>query len=92
MNQANVFEDAEVFGDGGLCKGESVHDITDWAFIEGEKGKDVAAARFCDGVEGVGGGGCTSHGERIHAHMGICQEKNLRRSEGRISKTGDQTD
>jgi hypothetical protein len=73
VNQADVFEDAEVFRDRGLFEAESVHDISDRAFIDREKGKDIAAARFCDGVEGVGGGGCTRHAERIHAHMGICQ-------------------
>jgi len=77
VDQTDVLEDAEVFGNGGLFEAESIHDITDRAFIESEKGEDVAASRFCDGVEGVGGCGGARHRERIHSHMGICQAKIL---------------
>jgi len=62
-----------VFRDGGLFEAESVDDITDGALIESEKREYIAAARLGDGVEGVGGGGGTRHGETIHSHMGICQ-------------------
>src|SRR5262249_51219920 len=51
--------------------------ITDRAFVESEKGEDIAAARFGDGVEGVGGCGGARHAETIHSHMGICQAKNF---------------
>jgi hypothetical protein len=76
VDQTYVLEDAEVFGDGGLLEAESIHDITDRTFVESEKGEYVAASRFGDGVEGVGGSGSARHEERIHSHMGICQAKN----------------
>jgi hypothetical protein len=76
VDQTYILEDAQVFGDGGLLEAESVHDITDRTFVESEKGKYVAAPRFGDGVEGVGGSGSAGHGERMHSHMGICQAEN----------------
>jgi len=66
MNQTDVLEDAEVLGDRGLLEGERVNDITDGTLFESEKAKDIAAARFCDSVEGVGGGGGASHGMNIY--------------------------
>jgi hypothetical protein len=61
VNETDILEDAEVLGDRGLLEAESVHDIRDGTFAESEKGKDVAAARFGDGVESVGGCGSTRH-------------------------------
>src|SRR5690349_750842 len=75
MDQADVLEDAQVFGNGGLFEAESIHDITDGAFIESEKREDVAAAGFSDSIEGVGGCGGARHGKTIHSHIGICQAK-----------------
>jgi hypothetical protein len=74
VDQADVAKNAQMFGDGGLFEAERIDDITDGTFVESEKGKDVAAARFGDGVEGVGGGGGARHKKRIHSHIGICQE------------------
>ena len=73
VDKAHVAKDTKMLGDGGLLKAEGVHDITDGAFIESQKGEDVAATWFGDGVEGVGCGSRTSHGATIHTHMGICQ-------------------
>ena len=72
-NEADFAEDAEMLGDGRLLEAEGDDDVANGALLEGEIGEDVAAARFGDGVEGVGGGGGTRHGGRIHTHMGICQ-------------------
>src|SRR5260370_33989296 len=66
VNQTDVLEDAEVLGDRGLLEGERVNDITDGTLFESEKAKDIAAARFCDSVEGVRGGGGASHGINIY--------------------------
>jgi hypothetical protein len=77
VDQADVLEDAEVFGNGGLFEAESTHDITDGAFIESEKRENVAAAGFSDSIEGVGGCGGARHGKTIHSHIGICQAKRL---------------
>jgi len=73
LDQADVFEDAEMFGDGGLFDAESVHNITDRAFVESEERKYVAAARFGDGVKGVGSCGSARHERIIYSHIGICQ-------------------
>jgi hypothetical protein len=74
MDQADVLEDAEMFGNGGLFEGESVHDITDGAFIESEERQYVAAARFGDGVEGVGGGGGAWHGSNIFPYRNMSSD------------------
>jgi hypothetical protein len=73
MDQADVLEDTQVLRDGGLFEAEGVHDITDGALTEGEKGEDVPATGLGNGVESVGRGGGTRHGKKIHSHMGICQ-------------------
>ena len=80
-NQADVAEDAEMLGDGGLLEAEGAHDITDRTLLQSQEGQNVAAARLGDGVESVGSGGGTWHGERIHSHMGICQEESDGRPE-----------
>jgi hypothetical protein len=72
-DETNLAENAEVLRDGGLFEPEDGDDVADRAFPEREKGKNVAATRFGDSVEGVGGCGGARHGERIHTHMGICQ-------------------
>jgi hypothetical protein len=53
LDQADVLEDAEMLGDGGLFQGERVHDITDRTFFESEEREYVAASRLGDGVKGV---------------------------------------
>jgi hypothetical protein len=78
IHEADVLEDAQMFRDRGLLHAQAVYDISHGALLKGEKVQDVAAAGFGDGVEGVGGGGSARHGQRIHAHMGICQEETSR--------------
>jgi hypothetical protein len=77
VNQANVLEDAEVFGDGRLLETEGGDDIADRALVESEKRKDVAAAWLGNGIEGIRGGRSARHGRRIHSHIGICQAKSF---------------
>src|SRR6266849_6467388 len=74
-DQADVAENAEVLGNGGLFEVHAGDDFGDGAFLEGKEAQDVAAARLGDGVESVGSGGGARHGWRIHTYMGICQEK-----------------
>jgi len=74
MDQADVLEDAEVFGNGGLFEAESVHDITDGAFVESEERQYVAAARFCDGVEGVRGCRSARHESNIFPYRNVSSE------------------
>jgi len=76
-DETNFAKDAEMFGDRGLLDAESGDDVANGAFLESQEGKNVAAARFGDSVEGVGGCGGARHGRRIHSHMGICQEEFL---------------
>jgi hypothetical protein len=63
--QANVFENAEVLGDGGLLDVEGIDDFVDGAFLKDEVVQDVAAARLGDSVEGVGGCGGARHESNI---------------------------
>src|SRR6266849_1775798 len=74
-DQADVAENAEVLGNGGLFEVHAGDDFGDGAFLQGEEAENVAAAGLGDGVEGVGRGGGERHGWRIHTYMGICQEK-----------------
>src|SRR5713226_7371601 len=68
-DQADVAEDAEMLGNGGLFEVHAGDDFGDGAFLEGEEAEDVAAARLGDGVKGVGGCGGSRHGWRIHTYM-----------------------
>ena len=43
-NQANVAEDAQMFGDGGLLQAEGFHDVSNGSLGCGEKGEDLAPA------------------------------------------------
>src|SRR5271165_2128168 len=54
LDQADIFEDTQVLGDRGLLHAQTVHDVTDGAFLKGEIAQDVAAAGLGDGVEGIG--------------------------------------
>jgi len=46
---------------GRLGKIEAGDDVADRTLVGGEEGEDVTAARFGNGVEGVGGGRSASH-------------------------------
>ena len=61
-NKADLKQNAEVFGDGRLRQIEGGDDVVYGALPGDEKAKNVAAAGFGHGVEGVGGGGGTRHG------------------------------
>src|SRR5882762_6726983 len=60
-----------MLGNGRLFEGESVNNLADGAFFKGEERQDVAAARFCDGVEGVRGGGSAWHGTNIYPYRNM---------------------
>src|ERR1700722_11763256 len=64
-DEADVFEDAQVLRDRRLLDAEGVDDFVDRAFLKDEVVQDVAAARFGDSVEGVGGCGGARHGSNI---------------------------
>ena len=61
VDQADLAEDAEMLGDGGLFKPERVHDVTDWTLPKSQKGQNLAPPRLGNGVESVGGSGGTWH-------------------------------
>jgi hypothetical protein len=61
IHQADFKQDAEVLGDGRLREIEIQNDIVYGALLRYEKRKNVAAAGFGHGVEGVGGGGSARH-------------------------------
>jgi hypothetical protein len=63
-----------------LLHAQAVHNVSDGTFLKDEKIQDIAATGFGDGVEGVRGCGSTRHERIMHAHMGICQQKNLARA------------
>src|SRR6266404_2222001 len=73
-DQANVLEDAEVFGDARLFEAERGDYVAHGALLQGQEGEDSAAARFCDGVEGVGGGGGSRHGTNIYPYRNMSRE------------------
>jgi hypothetical protein len=54
--QADVFENAEVLGDARLFEAERGDYVAHGALLQGQKREDSSAARFCNSVEGVGGG------------------------------------
>lgn len=73
MHQAHVAQNAEMLGDRRLVKSDGGNDLTDRTLTKREEGEDLPPARFGNGIEGVGSGSRTSHGEKIHSYMGICQ-------------------
>ena len=73
MNQANVAQDTQVFGDGGLLEPQPVHYIADGALLERQVIEDLPAPGCGDGVEGVRRCSRSRHGLTIHSHMGMCQ-------------------
>jgi hypothetical protein len=73
VNQAHIAQHAEMLGDGGLLQVKLENDVCDRPFLQGEEAEDVTAARFGDGVEGIGSGSGASHGKLLYADMGICQ-------------------
>src|SRR4051812_10517747 len=60
-DQTDIAQHAQVLGDGGLLQPERDHDLANLAFAVREIFEDLAAARFGDCVECVGGGGCPCH-------------------------------
>src|SRR5580704_4807698 len=72
-DEADVFEDAQVLGDGRLLDAQAVDDFVDGAFLKDEVVQDVAAARFGDRVEGIGGSGGARHEVNIFPYGNICQ-------------------
>jgi hypothetical protein len=69
--QSDVFEDAEVFGDARLFESEAGNYVAYRALLQGQKREDSAATRFCDSVEGVGGGGSARHGINIYPYRNM---------------------
>src|SRR5882762_3905686 len=60
-----------MLGNGRLFEGESVNNLADGAFFKGEEGQDIAAARFGDGVESVGGGRSSWHEANIYPYRNM---------------------
>src|SRR5215212_9305799 len=60
-DQADLFEDAEVFGDHGLRPAEVMDEAIDRHLTVGEGFQHTAALGLGDGVEGVEGGWGTGH-------------------------------
>src|SRR6266446_5059472 len=73
-DQANVLEDAEVFGDARLFEAERGDDVAHGALLRGQEGEDSATTRFCDSVEGVGGGGSARHGNNIYPYRNMSRD------------------
>jgi len=69
--QADVFENAEVLGDARLFEAERGDYVAHGALLQGQKREDSSAARFCDSVEGVGGGGSARHGMNIYPYRNM---------------------
>lgn len=55
VDQTDVQEYPQVFGDGRLREAQRLHDIADRTLAGREVVQDVSATRFGDRVEGVGG-------------------------------------
>jgi hypothetical protein len=72
-NETDLAEYAKVLGNGRLLQAKARDDVAHGTLLRREIAEDVAAARFGDGVKGIGGGGGSRHGQRIHAYMGICK-------------------
>jgi hypothetical protein len=62
IHKADLKQNAEVLGDGRLRQVECGYNVVYRALLGDEKAKNVAAAGFGHGVEGVGGGGSARHG------------------------------
>src|SRR5579864_7197186 len=73
VDEADIAQNAQVLGDGGLLEAHGIDDLADRAFFEREVVQDIAAARFGDSVESVGGGGSPGHGDNIYSDIGMCQ-------------------
>src|SRR5262245_18809538 len=80
VDRPDLAQDAEVFGDLGLGEAEEVDEVVDGVFAESEQIQDLAAAGFCDGVPGVGGGCGPSHADNIcrYQHMSSRSEARIR--------------
>jgi hypothetical protein len=72
--QADVFENAEVLGDARLFEAERGDYVAHGALLKGQKREDRSAARFCDSVEGVGGGGGARHAINIYPYRNMSRE------------------
>src|SRR6266404_6072917 len=86
-DQANVLEDAEVFGDARLFEAERGDDVAHGALLRGQEGEDSATTRFCNRVEGVGGGGSARHGNNIYPYRNMSRDF-LRRIWGAVAIGG----
>jgi hypothetical protein len=73
VDEADLAQDAEMLGDRGLIEADGGNDLTHLVLAHGKKREDLPPAGLGDGVEGVGSGGCSCHGETIHSYIGICQ-------------------
>src|SRR6266436_5127442 len=67
-DQADVLEDAEVFGDARLFEAERGNYVAHGTLLQGQEREDSAAARLRNRVEGVGGGGSARHERNIYLY------------------------
>jgi len=94
IDQADFKEHAEMLGDGRLGQAEAGSNIADGAFLCSKKSEDVAAARFSDGVERIGGGRGARHEGIIFPYRNMsrgilrpaqgCPEDSSLRLEGQV--------
>jgi hypothetical protein len=72
-DQAGVTQHAQVFRNGRLWQSEPCRDVADGLLSQRQVTQDLAASRFCYGVEDIGCGSGSGHVSKIHSDMGICQ-------------------
>jgi len=63
-DQTDASQDAQVLGDRGLIEIQGCHNFPYRALPECKITQNLSSARLGDCVEGVGGGGCSCHGEK----------------------------
>src|SRR5579859_1646569 len=71
FNQTDLAQHLQMLGDGGLLHFHGVDDLADRALLQSEVIEDVAAARFGDGVESVGGCSRSSHDANIFPYQNM---------------------
>src|SRR3989442_15498849 len=76
MDQAHVAEHLEVLRDGGLPHAQRRDDVADRSFAGREINKDVAAARFGDGIEHVRGRGGPRQGSIVFPLRNMASGRN----------------
>src|SRR6516162_342573 len=74
FHKADLEQDTKVLGDRRLGKAKRRHDVADRALLFDKQGEDVATARLCDSVEGIGGRGSARHGSNVFPYRNMSSE------------------